>query len=220
MLTLTQAVWWCRERAASWSLTLWRGIARLLTVTRADRRRSQYCEGELTVTLAPCWLTAASVSPMSLTPWCSELSLRSAVSWLWCQLCINTRKTRGTVLFLPTSITLSEEQASPWQRELDEQVWANIIMEEKKIRGMKNVIWSFTCQLVNHTFKSTGCCTSPVHLSACLSGLLSSSLRRYVFVMFVNYLFHFALSILYETRRRNYALVASVWSQAGERGGG
>lgn len=38
--------------------------------------------------------------------------------------------------------------------------------------------------------------------------------------MFLDYLLHFALSILYEIRCGNYALVASGGSQAGERGEG
>lgn len=41
-----------------------------------------------------------------------------------------------------------------------------------------------------------------------------------VVVMFAGRLLRFALSILNEGRRRNYALVASAGSQAGERGEG
>lgn len=79
MLTLTQAVWQWGEWAR-WSLTLQRGAARLLTVTRSDGRQGRRWR-DLTVTLAPRCLTAASASSMSLTPgW--ELRMRAGVSWL------------------------------------------------------------------------------------------------------------------------------------------
>lgn len=108
-------------------------------------------------------------------------------------------------------------QGSPWQHGMGKQVM--------KTKYGRSINQSKYWQLVNLLHLATDtefgerCHTLPT--SVCLSGGCSHPFSGvYVVVMFMNFLLHFALSILYESRRRNYALVASARSQAGERGEG
>lgn len=108
-------------------------------------------------------------------------------------------------------------QGSPWQHGMGKQVM--------KTKYGRSINQSKYWQLVNLLHLATDtefgerCHTLPT--SVCRSGGCSHPFSGvYVVVMFMNFLLHFALSILYESRRRNYALVASARSQAGERGEG
>lgn len=97
--------------------------------------------------------------------------------------------------FVPTSITLREETAAPTQ--------INIL----KIIPLKPRL-GISSEL------------NAANVSRFVGGLLTPALRSACGCHVCSRLLHFALSIFNESRRGNYALVASVGSQAGEKGEG